>query len=262
MLQINAQKFVHIGRVLQSLLGDLKGALAPHVLLNDPARGQFVAEMQGIKNDCELLKMTAVADMIGWILQDYSTNQHNYGQACATADYISTLFQQELNRRFFAYIEPDKATMVRGFENSISDPPFGIAVWQAFPHGLREMTLAGNGYAYGMHDACVFHLMRVVENGLAAMCRIFGIPFQFENWHTVIEQLEKQIRAIGPAFGTDWRDKQKFYSEVASGFMFIKAAWRNHVMHRRDEYDAERAKVIYDQVGVFMQRLAQGGLAE
>lgn len=66
--------------------------------------------------------------------------------------------------------------------------------------------------------------MRVLEKGLKALANIFSVLFTFENWHKVIEQLEAEIRDIGPAFGPDWRGKQKSYSEVACEFMFFKNA--------------------------------------
>jgi hypothetical protein len=60
--------------------------------------------------------------------------------------------------------------------------------------------------------------------------------------------------------GPDWKKKQQFYSEAACEFMFIKAAWRNHVMHGREKYDAEQASNIYSHTYEFMKRLTTGGL--
>jgi hypothetical protein len=64
-------------------------------------------------------------------------------------------------------------------------------------------------------------------------------------------------------FGTDWKEQQKFCSQAATHFMFLKEGWRNHVMHVRDvPYDEGRALSVFGHVREFMQALAEGGLAE
>jgi hypothetical protein len=147
-------------------------------------------------------------------------------------------------------------------DEGIRNPPFGFETAKAFPRALRDILLAGNCFACGYNDACVFHLMRVLEKGLAALAAVFAEPFKHENWHNVIERLESKIRKIDSSLGQDWKEQQKFYAEAACEFMFFKDAWRNHVMHGRDEFDAERAKNIYDHVCGFMKELACGGLTE
>jgi hypothetical protein len=127
---------------------------------------------------------------------------------------------------------------------------------------VRDMTIAGNCHACGFNDACVFHLMRVLEKGLAALAAVFSESFTYENWHNIIERIESKIRKIDPNFGPDWKVKQQFYSEAACEFMFFKDAWRNHVMHGREEYDDERTENIYSHIGAFMKHLAVGGLRE
>jgi hypothetical protein len=262
MYKVLADKLVHIGRVLQSLQMNALADIAPQTILNNHARQQLLGQLTSIKQDCDAMRLTCSADLLDWVIRDYSENPHNHGQARSTLESFSTAFQQELHRQLFVYVESDKAKAFRSVDDAIRDAPFGLDTWQAFPHALRDMALAGNCFAFGFYDACVFHLMRVLEKGLSAIATVFAVPFQFENWNTVIQQLESKIRKIDPAAGPDWRTKQKFYSEAACEFMFFKAAWRNHVMHGRDEYDEERAKNIYDHVGVFMRHLAQGGLTE
>jgi hypothetical protein len=44
--------------------------------------------------------------------------------------------------------------------------------------------------------------------------------------------------------------------------MFFKDAWRNHIMHVRDVYDAGRATSIWQHVQEFMNKLAAIGLKE
>jgi hypothetical protein len=64
------------------------------------------------------------------------------------------------------------------------------------------------------------------------------------------------------SFGADWKEQQKFCSQAASQFMFLKDAWRNHIMHLSDVYDEGKALSVLRHVHELMQILAKGGLHE
>lgn len=105
--------------------------------------------------------------------------------------------------------------------------------------------------------------MMILERGLGALAKVFGVDFSHTNWHNVIEEVEKKIRKMDSSFGFDWKEKQKFYAQAATHFMFLKEAWRNHIMHiRAVPYDEGRAYSVLDHVRQFMQALAEGGLKE
>ncbi|MBZ5593333.1 MAG: hypothetical protein LAP39_13915 [Acidobacteriia bacterium] len=262
MYQIAADNLVYTGTVLQAMQMNLVSLASPQRVIDGADKELFIAQLGGLKNGCDTLKLVCTRDLLSWVIEDYSNNPHNFGQVKSSVEYISATFQQELSRNFFAYVETDKAKYFRSVEQAISDPPFGAEALRSFQSALRDIALAGNCFACGFDDACVFHLMRVLEKGLGSLAAIFSVPFKFENWHTVIEQLESKIRKIDPSHGADWKEKQKFYSEIACEFMFFKDAWRNHVMHGRDSYDTESAQNIYSHVCAFMKKLALGGLTE
>jgi hypothetical protein len=44
--------------------------------------------------------------------------------------------------------------------------------------------------------------------------------------------------------------------------MFLKDAWRNHIMHLSDVYDEGKALSVLRHVHELMQNLAKGGLHE
>jgi hypothetical protein len=133
----------------------------------------------------------------------------------------------------------------------------------AFPSCVTKFKDAGNCLALEQFEASAFHSMKVLENGLEALAKKFSVDFSHANWHNVIQQTEKGIRDIGPSFGNDWKDQQRFCAEAATHFMFLKDAWRNHIMHSRDLlYDEGRALSILTHVREFMQALTDGGLKE
>jgi hypothetical protein len=139
---------------------------------------------------------------------------------------------------------------------------FGLQVNTAFPACVAEITNAGNCYALEQNEASAFHSMKILERGLGVLAKKFGVDFSHTNWHNVIEQIEKQIRSMDSSFGADWKEQQKFYSQAATHFMFLKDAWRNHIMHARDVYDEGRALSIFSHVRELMQALVEGGLKE
>ncbi len=105
--------------------------------------------------------------------------------------------------------------------------------------------------------------MRILERRLGSLATKFSVDFSHTNWHNVIEEVEKKIRKMDSSFGADWKEQQKFCSQAATHFMFLKEGWRNHVMHVRDvPYDEGRALSVFGHVREFMQALADGGLAE
>jgi hypothetical protein len=260
MYQIAAENFVYTGTVLQAIQMNLASTVSPQRIIDGSDRDQFIIHLEHLKAGCDKLTLTCTGDLLGWIISEYSANARTFGQVKSTVEYISATFQQELSRHFFAYVEADQAKYFRSWDEARSKPPFGAEALRSFPKALRDVALAGNCYACGFNDACVFHLMRVLEKGLESLAAVFVVPFKFENWHNVIEQVESKIRKIDSAHGADWKDKQKFYADVACEFMFFKDAWRNHVMHGRDTYDSEAAQNIHSHVCTFMKKLALGGL--
>jgi hypothetical protein len=260
MYQVAAQNLVYIGRVLQALQSNPVALVTPQVPLDDGPLQQFLDHLNGIKAHCDEIKLDCTSDLVAWTLTEYTTKAHTHGQARSTVEYLATTFEQELGRRFFSYVEPDQAKYFRTMDQFFTDPPFGKDVMVSFQTAIRDTALAGNCLACGLNDACVFHLMRVLEKGLEALAIEFSEPFASSNWQNVIERLESKIRKIDSSLGPDWKEKQTVYSEIATQFMFFKDAWRNHVMHGRTEYDWDRAKNIYEHVRVFMQHLAVNGL--
>jgi hypothetical protein len=134
---------------------------------------------------------------------------------------------------------------------------FGKKVSKAFPSCERDIRKAGSCYAFGQEDACVHHLMLVLERGLNALAAKVGIPYQRANWQNIIDQIASKLKSIPKSKDRD------FYLEVNAQFGFLKDSYRNHSEHARDDqYDMPKALHILNHVREFMQALEKGGLAE
>jgi hypothetical protein len=109
--------------------------------------------------------------------------------------------------------------------------------------------------------------MRVLEKGLKALATnlgvSFSIPFDYQNWQNVIEQIEKEIGKLGTLPpGQPKTDKLRSYSEIAKQFHYFKDAWRNGVAHSRETYSPEQALSVFRHVKEFMQDIVKLGLKE
>jgi hypothetical protein len=136
-----------------------------------------------------------------------------------------------------------------------------------FPDASTEIMEAQTCYALGRHTASVFHLMRAVEHGLRALVVAVGVtpgkvPLAYEEWNTLIEQLEKAWKAIegGPPQGwgksAELTHAREFFNPIVADLHAIKDAVRNVTMHTRGSYDEESALAIRNKVADWFRVLA------
>jgi hypothetical protein len=134
---------------------------------------------------------------------------------------------------------------------------FGPEVAKAFSKCGRDIQKAGSCYALEQEDACVHHLMLVLERGLYALAATVGVTFHRTNWQEIINNIAAKLNHMPKG------REREFYTEVNSQFGFLKEAYRNHAEHARDDpYDMPKALHIYNHVRSFMQASAKGGLTE
>jgi hypothetical protein len=125
-----------------------------------------------------------------------------------------------------------------------------------FPVSLRELQLGGSCYALGQPTASVFHSMRALEPGLAALADKFNRPHAQGNWQTLIEGIESDIRALGGQAKSQQKlEDEKFFGAAASHLYFVKNAWRNHVAHTRDSYSDDEALRVLRSTSQFIESL-------
>ena len=209
--------------------------------------------------ECDILELAYTSEQASFINAEFKQKDKNYSynDLLKDLDHLAFSFGNELRKNISFRIADSKKDYFQ------KDDLFGLKVNLAFPSCLPEIESAGNCYALEQDDAAVFHLMRVLERSLGVLAKKFGVDFSHTNWHNVIEEVEKKIRKMDSSFGADWKEQQKFCAQAATHFMFLKEAWRNHVMHVRDvPYDEGRSLSIFSHVREFMQALAEGGLKD
>jgi hypothetical protein len=166
--------------------------------------------------------------------------------------HLDDSLKHELKKEAVFRIPPERKNY---FEH---DARFGQEVAAAFPSCARDIRKARSCYALEQEDACVHHLMLVLERGLKALAAKAGVsPYQQFSWQTVITNVDTKTKTLPRGPDLD------FYREVNAQFGFLKVAYRNHSEHAHDDlYDMPKALHILNHVRTFMQELAKGGLSE
>ncbi len=152
---------------------------------------------------------------------------------------------------------------------------FYLKVLEIFPKDLifvfpgvdNDITEACWCYALDRNTACVFHCMGILQRGLHSLAKDLNVPFadtlDLENWKNIIDQIEKKIRELESLKkGPEKDEKLSFYSNAAVQFRYFKDAWRNHVAHLREQYDADQAHSILIHVRDFIRDLGEPKLKE
>jgi len=161
-------------------------------------------------------------------------------------------FETGINYKYFYLYPAQKAQKVLRLQADWE------AALKAFPEIGEDAPCAVDCYALGHNTAAVFHAMRVLEHGLREMATAVNLVFDVQQWQTIIEQIEAEIREIGnkwpkTAAKSDW---MKFYSEAAKEFFYFKDGWRNYVSHGGAPYDEHQALGVLEHVRSFMNHLA------
>jgi len=201
-------------------------------------------------------------ELINWRIEAYSHILNR--DAVKRIDEIQRTVRREMRTVLFMYIPSASAEYYDSFgrkkrlERNEEAPLFGNEVETKFASSTYDVAEAGNCLAASRYTACVFHLMRVLEIGLAALAKVFGVSADHRNWHPIIDQVESKIREMGgdPNRSANWKDDQEFYSQAASHFMILKDAWRNYTAHTRGKYTEEEALMTFRNTRGFMQKLA------
>jgi hypothetical protein len=217
--------------------------------VSEPAAHDFAALLKVIHQKCLEYNMTHTSDMAKRVLDGDAPT--TYADMFSHLNHLDGSLIHELNKEAVFRIPPERKDY---FEH---DTLFGPEVAAAFPSCERDIRKAGSCYALGQEDACVHHLMLVLERGLYALAAKVGVvSYQHANWQTVIDQIASQLKSSLPP--TD----RAFYRQVNAQFGFLKEAYRNHSAHTRDDpYDMARALSILNHVRDFMRELEKGGLS-
>jgi hypothetical protein len=218
--------------------------------INDLESRQFRALLEKVQRECPPLGLMQTSEIAESI--DGRPTPATYREFCIELTHLGDSLGRELKKEGIFRIPPER----KGYFEQ--DALFGQKVADAFPSCERDIRKAGSCCALGQEDACVHHLMMVLERGLKALATTVGVsPFHHANWQLVLNKIDSQLKSLPGGAQLD------FYRKVHAEFGFLKVAYRNHSEHAHDDpYDMEKALSILIHVRDFMQALEKGGVSE
>lgn len=209
----------------------------------------FYALLKDIHKKCSEHALTDSSGLAKHLIDGFEPD--NYANLFSELNHLNYTLARELEKEAVFRVPPERKDYYE------QDSLFGPKVAAAFPSCDRDVRKAGSCYALGQEDACVHHLMLVLERGLNALAMKVGVSYQRTNWQNIIDQIASKLKSAPR--GTE-RD---FFIEVNAQFGFLKDAYRNHSEHARDDhYDMPKALSILNHVRGFMQAIEKGGLKE
>jgi len=235
---------------LRSKAKSLKGSSSSYSRppqVSEPSAEDFTVLLKMIHKKCLEYGLIDTSDMAKRILDGDAPE--TYADMSSHLDHLNGSLSNQLQKEAVFRVAPE---LKKYYEQ---DDLFGPEVSAAFPSCDRDIRKAGSCYALGQEDACVHHLMLVLERGLNVLATKLDVPYERTNWQNIIEQNAKKLKLRGAEF--------EFHREANAQFGFLKDAYRNHSEHARDDYyDMPKARSILDHVRDFMQALEKGGLTE
>jgi hypothetical protein len=232
---------------LRSIAQALKGpsSISPTVPSSEAER--FRALLETVHQKCTDYNFNHTAELAKCTMDRPSPETNT--ELFYELDHLNDSLSYELKKEAIFRVPPERK------DSYGRDDLFGPKVAHAFPSCARDIREAGNCYALGQGDACVHHLMLVLERGLNVLATKLEVPYERTNWQVIIQNNASKLKLRGQEFD--------FHREANSQLGFLKDAYRNHSEHARDDfYDMKKAGSILDHVRDFMQGLEKGGLSE
>lgn len=272
MLQFSANAFYWAGRQLRALREDCfigcvrcvddEPGFMMGMDIDEKARKKVIERLPSVEHHFQSLGLSISAETAKELAEEVSNREvrHSFQWLHDHLENVEKIAEKELKGKFFLYIPPERIRYWPSTKPE-STPLFGKQVADKFPSAGYDIMCSGLSYGTSLSTACVFHLMRVMEMGLAALGKVFGVSAAHANWETILNQIESKIAGMrsDPVWKVlpDCKDQQEYYSQAAAYFRTVKDAWRNYTMHSRAKYTEEEAEQIFNAVKGFMRKLAE-----
>ena len=255
MLRFHADKFVEILNILNTVEGLM--AVPQPIAVNRPLLRHFHTNVQRLEKLLQEMNLQVSAKKANQVHVMLTNVEQKDAEPWGVVLKRSC---EELRERIAHELEGKAFYYISDRVHLLSDSPlFGDEVDRAFPSAQYDISESGRCLALRRSTACVVHLMRALEVALASLANALGMTLAAENWNTILNDIETEIRSRTKAtHGQAWKDRDEpFFAEAAAHLRFIKNGWRNHAMHRRQKYTDEEAEAIYESGRSFMRHLSQ-----
>ena len=254
--KFSAEKYLAICSNMTDLAYSGKGV---HQEFTESGKKEVCKLLRRIAKDCRAVGLKSASIQFDELIDNVKHVPISGRQLSQILLCLGSAIRAEISTHLFMQIFPNR------IEYYEQPELFGAEVNAGFPSAIRDIRSCGSCYACDRNTASVMHSMRVLEAGLGVLASELTVPSDRRNWEQIIRDIEIKIEEIQKKreqWGQNWKEKLEFYSGAAKDFRYFKDAWRNHVMHFREHYDAAEALTILNHVKAFMEHLVGGGLKE
>jgi hypothetical protein len=236
-------------------LGRAIRALDDHLQKGVPAVSMVGVAIRYLERDLPSLPISA------GVLAQYHRLRENVDDKHMSADAFRSLLyefeaalHEDLKQHLFYLIPAEHRLLFQ------SPMPFGQKVYMKFPKAREDVKAACRCIVLDEWSATVLHLMRVAEHGLRKLATGLRIKnVEVKDWETALRDIDHALNVLGGTQRSLARDRKlQYYSEARGDLAGFKHAWRNHVMHSRENYTAGTAWPVFYAVRSFMEHLAAG----
>lgn len=258
MLRAFAHFYIYIGRVFQYWIQLNKTG---QDRLDEGDYQYYRKHLEELVSHCKAVKLTTSETLIRDSLAR-TTSTFRYLDASQKMGELQRCVEAELKSKFFFFIPPERARYLILLAEDEPSPHIGeemqrfTPLIQKFRSIVPDLEDAGNCYATGSFTACVYHLMRVCEYGLASLAANLGTDPGVSSWEKLLRKMSNKIAENDATHPEGWEDDRSFYSETATLMINVKNSWRNSVSHIRKHYDEPRARRVFNSVEALMQHLS------
>jgi HEPN domain-containing protein len=125
------------------------------------------------------------------------------------------------------------------------------------PRLTEDISEAATCIGSGRYTAAVFHLMRVMEFGVAKLAKALNATIDTDQaWGAIHVQMHAHIKSL-PSKNARQKARKAELAEIAGYLDHVRIAWRNQTMHPKRTYTEEEAEHLFSNVKTFMQAIAK-----
>lgn len=202
-----------------------------------------------VRGHCVKMGLRVTAQALQELITQIGYGAVTWGEFRTKATETVNTLRHELSTMLLLGVDPEKEKYFKEIQ------PFGVMVADEFSAASTDIEEAAKCLALDRGTATVFHLMRVMEEGLKYLASLLGIAYA-PSWESYIKQIATQIGEKHKRKGVAWKRDEPFFKEILGDLEAIKIAWRNPTMHIVRTYLPSEAEDVFKAVNTLMMQLA------
>lgn len=230
---------------------DLREAIQLRMISDDyesyenDAISKFIEESPEFEADCRRIGFAATAA--------------GFNRARQAINSDSRLFMRNRLNELLNILLDEAASFELLVQNAGTKPyapgeAFGIEVAAKFPSLIEDIDSAARCISLDLGTSAVFHLMRVMELSIQRLGKIVKIKIDTKEstWYAISQHVEVALKNL-PAKTARQKYRKAQIAIAVAHLNAVRIAWRNAVMHPKATYTTDEARVIFANVGLFLQ---------